>query len=141
MAAFAQFEVGRLTAETLATPFPKEKSDPHALTTQRYGLKGYELYKALWHREIILVRRNSFLWVFRATMVSLAALLVSPLMSSNLVRAVVSLFCIPKFVLRSLNIICRPQDGVLFGVYTMSTFPSARRVLQPRSDFEGMPIQ
>jgi hypothetical protein len=70
VAAFADFEIGRLTSATLATPFPKEESNPHALVSERYGLKGYELYRAMWHREIILVCRNSFLWIFRATMVS-----------------------------------------------------------------------
>jgi hypothetical protein len=71
---FAKFEVGQLTAATLATPFPKEKSSPHALITERYALKPYEMYKAMWDREIILARRNSFLWIFRGTMVSFRVL-------------------------------------------------------------------
>jgi hypothetical protein len=41
-------------------------SHPAALTTARYGVSGRELLKVNIDREILLMKRNSFIYVFRA---------------------------------------------------------------------------
>ncbi|KAL6614942.1 hypothetical protein ACP70R_037212 [Stipagrostis hirtigluma subsp. patula] len=64
-AAFKSFHTGRTIANELAVPFDKSKSHPAALTTTRYGASSMELLKANIDREILLMKRNSFVYIFR----------------------------------------------------------------------------
>ncbi|KAK6129780.1 hypothetical protein DH2020_036487 [Rehmannia glutinosa] len=59
--AFQSFVVGRRLGDELATPFDKSKSHPAALSTQKYGIGKKELLKACIDRELLLMKRNSFL--------------------------------------------------------------------------------
>ncbi|KAL8230374.1 hypothetical protein R6Q57_000152 [Mikania cordata] len=63
--AFQSFHVGRKLASDIATPFDKSKSHPAALTTEKYGLNNIELLKACTDREILLMKRNSFVYIFK----------------------------------------------------------------------------
>ncbi|KAJ0533807.1 putative ABC-type xenobiotic transporter [Helianthus annuus] len=77
--AFQSFHVGRKLAHDISTPFDKSKSHPAALTTEKYGLSGKELLKACTDREILLMKRNSFVYffkLFQLTVMSLIALTV-----------------------------------------------------------------
>ena len=67
--AFQSFHVGRAVANELAVPFDKSKNHPAALTTSRYGVSGWELLKANIDREILLMKRNSFVYIFRSLQV------------------------------------------------------------------------
>ncbi|KAL6591845.1 hypothetical protein ACP70R_049708 [Stipagrostis hirtigluma subsp. patula] len=64
--AFRSFHTGRAIAKEITVPFDKSKNHPAALTTTRYGVSGKELLKANIHREILLMKRNSFVYLFRA---------------------------------------------------------------------------
>ncbi|CAA0810655.1 ABC transporter G family member 40 [Striga hermonthica] len=77
--AFQSSPVGRTLGDELATPFDKKKSHPAALTTKKFGLGKRELLKACTEREILLMKRNSFVFIFKIfqiTMVSLIAMSV-----------------------------------------------------------------
>ncbi|KAI7754530.1 hypothetical protein M8C21_028900 [Ambrosia artemisiifolia] len=63
--AFQSFHVGRKLADDLSTPYDKTKSHPAALTTEKYGLNKKELLKACTDREILLMKRNSFVYFFK----------------------------------------------------------------------------
>ncbi|KAL6645520.1 hypothetical protein ACP70R_017128 [Stipagrostis hirtigluma subsp. patula] len=63
--AFKSFHTGRTVENELAIPFDKSKSHPAALATTRYGVSAKELLKANIDREILLMRRNSFVYMFR----------------------------------------------------------------------------
>ncbi|MQM18023.1 hypothetical protein Taro_051006 [Colocasia esculenta] len=63
--AFQAFHVGRNLVDELAVPFDKEKSHPAALTRSRYGVSKKELLKACIDREFLLMKRNSFVYIFR----------------------------------------------------------------------------
>lgn len=69
--AFKSFHVGQQLASDLATPFDKTKSHPAALMTRDYGVSNKELLRACLSREILLMRRNSFLYAFKLGQVSL----------------------------------------------------------------------
>lgn len=62
--AFQSFHVGQKLGEELATPFDKSKSHPAALTTKKYGVTKKELLKACFSREFLLMKRNSFVYIF-----------------------------------------------------------------------------
>ncbi|EEC71063.1 hypothetical protein OsI_02808 [Oryza sativa Indica Group] len=64
--AFQSFHTGKSIANELATPFDKSKNHPAALTTSRYGVSAMELLKANIDREFLLMKRNSFVYIFRA---------------------------------------------------------------------------
>ncbi|KAI3981952.1 hypothetical protein MKX01_018858 [Papaver californicum] len=63
--AFQSFHVGRKLGEELATPFNKSKCHPAALTTEQYGVSKTELLKACASREYLLMKRNSFVYIFK----------------------------------------------------------------------------
>eukprot|EP01018_Ginkgo_biloba_P004087 Gb_05443 [translate_table: standard] len=72
--AFQSFHVGIKLAEELAVPYDKRKSHPAALTTSRYGVSKTELFKACFAREWTLMKRNSFVYVFKTSQVSLGCM-------------------------------------------------------------------
>ncbi|KAL2472415.1 ABC transporter G family member 40 [Abeliophyllum distichum] len=63
--AFQSFNVGMRLGDELATPFDKSKSHPAALSTQKYGVGKKELLKACSDRELLLMKRNSFVYFFK----------------------------------------------------------------------------
>ncbi|KAK4395287.1 Pleiotropic drug resistance protein 1, partial [Sesamum angolense] len=73
--AFKLFHVGQKLIGKLATPFDKTKSHPAALTTKEYGVSKMELLKACASREILLMRRNSFIYIFNLSQISLMGLI------------------------------------------------------------------
>ncbi|KAJ3709354.1 hypothetical protein LUZ61_013059 [Rhynchospora tenuis] len=77
--AFKKFHVGdRLRAE-LAVPFDKSRSHPAALTTSKYGISKAELLKACASREFLLMKRNSFVYIFRVFQLMLTSLIAMTL--------------------------------------------------------------
>lgn len=66
---FKSFHVGRKLDDELSIPFNKAKSHPAALSTRKYGVNKKELLKALISREYLLMKRNSFVYIFKMTQV------------------------------------------------------------------------
>ncbi|PKA60805.1 putative pleiotropic drug resistance protein 2 [Apostasia shenzhenica] len=77
--AFQSFHVGKSLKQDLSIPFDKSKSHPAALKTSRYGVSRMELLKACADREWLLIKRNSFVYVFRVFKVMFMAFLVMTL--------------------------------------------------------------
>ncbi|KAM7513222.1 hypothetical protein LguiB_012097 [Lonicera macranthoides] len=71
--AFQSFHVGRKLGDELGVPFDKAKSHPAALTTKKYGVSKKELLKACISREYLLMKRNSFVYIFKMTQLIIAA--------------------------------------------------------------------
>lgn len=70
---FSSFHVGRQMVEELAVPFGKMRSHPAALATEKYGISKRELFKACFSREWLLMKRNSFVYIFKTTQISIMA--------------------------------------------------------------------
>ncbi|XVE88990.1 hypothetical protein DITRI_Ditri19aG0114000 [Diplodiscus trichospermus] len=77
--AFQSFHVGMKLGNELGTPFPKTKSHPAALTTTKYGVGMWELLKACISREYLLMKRNSFVYIFKCMQLTLLALITMTL--------------------------------------------------------------
>ncbi|CAK9186775.1 unnamed protein product [Ilex paraguariensis] len=77
--AFQSFHVGRKLGDELAVPFDKAKSHPAALTMKRYGVRKKELLKACISREYLLMKRNSFVYVFKMSQLILMAFITMTL--------------------------------------------------------------
>ncbi|XP_012076649.3 pleiotropic drug resistance protein 1 [Jatropha curcas] len=71
--AFQSFHIGRKLGDELATPFDKSKSHPASLTTKKYGVSKKELLKACISREFLLMKRNSFAYIFKMLQLILMA--------------------------------------------------------------------
>lgn len=56
--------------DDLATPYDKSKSHPAALASKIYGVGKKELLKACTSREILLMKRKSFVYIFKLSQVS-----------------------------------------------------------------------
>ncbi|CAI0422021.1 unnamed protein product [Linum tenue] len=63
--AFQSFHVGKSIGEELASPFDKSNSHPAALATEKYGVERKQLFKACVAREVLLLRRKAFIFVFK----------------------------------------------------------------------------
>jgi hypothetical protein len=67
--AFKQSKWGQQIREELAKPVQPEK--PLELSTRKYALNRGAMFRALLRRELILMRRNRFLYTFRTVQVGL----------------------------------------------------------------------
>ncbi|MED6171518.1 transcription factor [Stylosanthes scabra] len=67
---FQSFHVGQKLEDELANSYDKSKCHPNALSTKKYGVNKKELLKACASREFLLMKRNSFVYIFKATQVS-----------------------------------------------------------------------
>ncbi|XP_052166850.1 ABC transporter G family member 47 [Oryza glaberrima] len=72
--AFQSFHVGQAVRTELVVPFGKGKSHPAALRTSKYGVSMKELLQANIDREILLMKRNSFLYIFQAIRLTVMAI-------------------------------------------------------------------
>ncbi|XP_019437695.1 PREDICTED: pleiotropic drug resistance protein 1-like isoform X2 [Lupinus angustifolius] len=63
--AFQSFHIGQKLGDELATPFDTSKGHPAVLTKNKYGVSKKELLKACVSREFLLMKRNSFVYIFK----------------------------------------------------------------------------
>ncbi|KAH7438824.1 hypothetical protein KP509_04G032700 [Ceratopteris richardii] len=77
--AFAEFEVGVELRKTLEVPFNKDESHPASLVKGSYALPKWDLFKASFEREVILIARNRFLYTFRTLQVGVVAFITATL--------------------------------------------------------------
>uniref|UniRef100_M8AXT3 Pleiotropic drug resistance protein 5 n=1 Tax=Aegilops tauschii TaxID=37682 RepID=M8AXT3_AEGTA len=64
---FKSFHVGQQMLKELQIPFDKSKTHPAALTTSKYGQSSWESFKTVMSRELLLMKRNSFIYIFKVT--------------------------------------------------------------------------
>ncbi|MED6148583.1 ABC transporter G member 31 [Stylosanthes scabra] len=69
--AFRNSNYGSYMESMQAHPFDKSKSHPLALAKSKFAVSMWELFKACFSREIILIKRHSFLYIFRTFQVIL----------------------------------------------------------------------
>ncbi|XP_050380227.1 pleiotropic drug resistance protein 3-like isoform X2 [Argentina anserina] len=63
---FKEFHVGKKLEEELCKPFDQSECHKHALSFDIYSQRKWELFKACLSREWILMKRNSFVHVFKS---------------------------------------------------------------------------
>ncbi|XP_058724834.1 pleiotropic drug resistance protein 1-like [Vicia villosa] len=77
--AFQIFHIGQKLGDELANPFDKSKSPANILTTKKYGVNMKELLKACASREFLLMKRNSFVHIFKVTQLIYLAIMTTTL--------------------------------------------------------------
>ncbi|KAK4604273.1 hypothetical protein RGQ29_012679 [Quercus rubra] len=73
--AFHSYPAGKNLSEELAVPFDKRYNHPAALATYRYGVKRRELLRTSFHWQRLLMKRNSFIYVFKFIQLLFVALI------------------------------------------------------------------
>ncbi|XP_068652791.1 ABC transporter G family member 39-like isoform X2 [Aristolochia californica] len=73
--AFQSSHVGREIGQVLSIQFDKKNSHPAALTTSKYGISKKELMKACFAREWLLMKRSSFVYIFKMIQLIVVALI------------------------------------------------------------------
>ncbi|XP_078447765.1 pleiotropic drug resistance protein 2-like [Wolffia australiana] len=63
--AFDSFKAGQQLRRGLSTAYDKSKTHPAALSKNKYGAPKWEIFKACLEREWLLMKRNSFVFVFK----------------------------------------------------------------------------
>ncbi|KAJ8466246.1 hypothetical protein OPV22_028798 [Ensete ventricosum] len=72
---FKSFHLGQQLSEDLSVPYDKSRTHPAALTTGKYGISSRELLKACLSREWLLMKRNSFVYVFKTSQITILSLM------------------------------------------------------------------
>lgn len=67
--AFYSFSVGKRLLDDLSQSYDRTKNHPAALKTTKYGIGRINMLKACFSREWLLMKRNSFVYVFKAAQV------------------------------------------------------------------------
>ena len=75
--AFRSFWVGNYLSQELAVPFDMRYNHPAALSTSAYGVKRAELLKISFSWQMLLLKRNSFVFVFKFMQVMFSSALSS----------------------------------------------------------------
>ncbi|PON49109.1 ABC transporter-like [Trema orientale] len=73
--AFRAFHTGKNLSEELGIPFDRRYNHPAALSTSRYGMKRLELLKTSYNWQRLLMKRNSFIYVFKFIQLLFVALI------------------------------------------------------------------
>ncbi|XP_010528954.1 PREDICTED: ABC transporter G family member 29-like [Tarenaya hassleriana] len=74
---FKSFHVGMNLQRDLSVPYDKQKSHPAALVFNKFSISKSQLLKACWDKEWLLVKRNSFFYVFKSVQISILAAISS----------------------------------------------------------------
>ncbi|KAI6697885.1 hypothetical protein NL676_018004 [Syzygium grande] len=72
---FKSFHIGEQLSSDLRVPYDKSKSHPAALVKEKYGISNMELFKACFAREWLLMKRNSFVYIFKTTQITIMSLI------------------------------------------------------------------
>lgn len=67
--AFKKSRFGRSVDDKLSAPYDKSSSHPSALSKTKYAVSKWELCKACFSREVLLISRHRFLYIFRTCQV------------------------------------------------------------------------
>ncbi|KAL3646512.1 Pleiotropic drug resistance protein 2 [Castilleja foliolosa] len=72
---FSSFHIGQKLFDDLAIPYDKTLTHPAALVTEKYGISNMELFKACLSREWLLMKRNSFLYIFKTFQITIMSII------------------------------------------------------------------
>ncbi|XP_059437806.1 pleiotropic drug resistance protein 3-like [Corylus avellana] len=70
---FKESPYGKKLDEELSEPYDKSQSHQNALSFSPYSLSKWELFRACASRELLLMKRSSFIYIFKTTQVTIVA--------------------------------------------------------------------
>nr|GFB14647.1 ABC transporter G family member 35-like [Tanacetum cinerariifolium] len=76
---FKNFHVGQKLHNELSVPYDKNESHKAALVFKKYLVPKMELLKACWDKEVLLMKRNTLIYVFKSFQIIFIAFIVTSL--------------------------------------------------------------
>ena len=76
---FKQFHVGMQVEHELSVPYDKSRGHRAALVFNIYSVPKMQLLKACWDKEWLLIKRNSFVYVFKSGQICIVAVISATL--------------------------------------------------------------
>ncbi|KAL0370166.1 UNVERIFIED_CONTAM: Pleiotropic drug resistance protein 2 [Sesamum angustifolium] len=70
---FTSFHIGQQLVAELRVPYDKTRAHPAALVKDKYGISNWELFRACFSREWLLMKRSSFVYIFKTTQITIMA--------------------------------------------------------------------
>ncbi|XP_047980652.1 pleiotropic drug resistance protein 2-like [Salvia hispanica] len=70
---YSSFRIGQQLAAELRVPYDKTRMHPAALVKEKYGISNWELFRACFSREWLLMKRSSFVYIFKTTQITIMA--------------------------------------------------------------------
>ncbi|CAI9107715.1 OLC1v1007147C1 [Oldenlandia corymbosa var. corymbosa] len=77
---------GKKILDELSSPFPKSKSHKDAVTFTTYSFSKWELLKTCSSREFLIMKRNSFTYIFKSVQIAFNALVVMTLFLRTMMK-------------------------------------------------------
>ncbi|XP_047328940.1 pleiotropic drug resistance protein 2-like [Impatiens glandulifera] len=71
---FKSFHIGQQVLQELRVPFDKSRVHPAALVTDKFGISNWELFRACFAREWLLMKRSSFIYIFKVVQITIMAI-------------------------------------------------------------------
>ncbi|KAK1563574.1 hypothetical protein Q3G72_029428 [Acer saccharum] len=72
---FSSFHIGQQISSELRVPYDKSKAHPAALVTEKYGISNWELFKACFAREWLLMKRSGFVFIFKIVQITIMSII------------------------------------------------------------------
>ncbi|KAK6138442.1 hypothetical protein DH2020_027817 [Rehmannia glutinosa] len=72
---FYSFHTGQQLMTELRVPYDKSRTHPAALVKDKYGISNWELFRACFSREWLLMKRASFIYIFKTTQITIMAVI------------------------------------------------------------------
>ncbi|KAK2657205.1 hypothetical protein Ddye_010257 [Dipteronia dyeriana] len=72
---FSSFHTGQQISTELKVPYDKSKTHPAALVIEKYGISTWELFKASFAREWLLMKRSGFVFVFKIVQITIMSII------------------------------------------------------------------
>ncbi|KAI3924912.1 hypothetical protein MKW98_031163 [Papaver atlanticum] len=72
---FKSYHLGQQLKEELGIPYDKSRTHPAALVKTKYGISNRELFKACFSREWLLMKRRSFLYIFKTCQITFMSII------------------------------------------------------------------
>ncbi|XP_030965023.1 pleiotropic drug resistance protein 2-like isoform X2 [Quercus lobata] len=76
---FHNFHIGQQLYDELGIPYDRSKAHRAAFVKEKYGISNRELLKACFAREWLLMKRNSFIYIFKTTQITIMSIIAMTL--------------------------------------------------------------
>ncbi|KAL0417621.1 UNVERIFIED_CONTAM: Pleiotropic drug resistance protein 2 [Sesamum radiatum] len=142
--AFNSFHVGEKLVQELRVPYDKSRTHPAALVKEKYGISNWELFRACFSREWLLMKRSSFIYIFKTTQITIMATIAltvflrTEMKSEGLFVLPAWAFALPIWVLRIPISVMESALWIVLTYYTIGFAPSPVRFFKQLLAFVGV---
>ncbi|KAF3678437.1 Pleiotropic drug resistance protein 5 [Capsicum annuum] len=124
---FNDFRVGQQLSDDLGVPYEKSKAHPAALVTKKYGISNKELFKACLSREWLLMKQNSFLYIFKTFQITVMSVFFRAHMKPDSLFFPAWAFALPISLLRIPLSFVESLIWIILTYYTIGFAPATSR--------------